>query len=318
MKTANRGIPYSDSIVVSGGQIPYIWKIISGALPTGLNLNSSSGHIYGTTDLAVGQSSTFTVRVTDSGDPTGFDEKELVISVVDPMAITTDSLQGAAVGLAYSAPLEGEGGLSPHHWFIHNGALPPGITLNSDTGIISGTATRCGTYSFTIRLEDSAPVPTTVTKAFSLTVIAVNDADCDGLSDNLENSTCTNPNDADTDDDCIPDGVEDANHNGFVDGNETDPCDRDSDGDGVQDGTELGYTLSDANPDTNTNIFQQDLDPTTTTDPIDDDSDNDGMLDGQEDANHNGRVDSGETNPEVRDAGNQTAMPWIPLLLLDN
>jgi hypothetical protein len=80
------------------------------------------------------------------------------------------------------------------------------------------------------------------------------------------------------------------------------------------DGTELGYTLSDSNPDTG--IFQPDLDPSTTTDPLDDDSDKDGLLDGQEDTNHNGRLDSGETNPGVRDVTTQKAMPWIPLLLL--
>jgi len=55
--------------------------------------------------------------------------------------------------------------------------------------------------------------------------------------------------------------------------------------------------LSDANPDTGK--FQPDLDPSTTTDPLDDDSDKDGLLDGQEDTNHNGRLDSGETNPGV-------------------
>ena len=40
-----------------------------------------------------------------------------------------------------------------------------------------------------------------------------------------------------------------------------------------------------------------DLDPATTTDPLDDDSDGDGELDGEEDANQNGRVDAGETDP---------------------
>jgi len=149
-------------------------------------------------------------------------------------------------------------------------------------------------------------------------VLTLIDTDGDGIPDVVETaSVCLDPNDADTDDDCIPDGVEDANHNGFLDFNETDPCDRDTDGDGIQDGTELGYALSDANPDTNTNIFKPDQDPSTTTDPLDDDSDNDGLLDGQEDANHNGRVDSGETDPTISDLARLNAMPWIPLLLLN-
>jgi len=123
------------------------------------------------------------------------------------------------------------------------------------------------------------------------------DTDEDGMPDSLENTTCTDPNDADTDDDGIPDGVEDANQDGAVDFGETDPCNLDTDGDGIQDGTELGYTLADIGPDTNTGVFQPDLDPASKTDPLDVDSDEDGIPDGVEDANYNGRVDAGETDP---------------------
>ncbi|MDB4442343.1 hypothetical protein N9219_02870 [bacterium] len=140
------------------------------------------------------------------------------------------------------------------------------------------------------------------------------DTDGDGIPDVIETaSVCLNANNADTDDDCIPDGVEDANHDGSLDFNETDPCDIDTDNDGIQDGTELGYTLSDANPDTNTGIFQPDLDPSTTTNPLDDDTDNDGVLDGEEDANHNGKIDLGETDPNQSD---NNGLPWLMLLLL--
>ena len=44
----------------------------------------------------------------------------------------------------------------------------------------------------------------------------------------LKKGYCTNSNDADTDDDGILDGVEDANQNGQVDSGETNPCDIDS------------------------------------------------------------------------------------------
>ncbi|MBE9572738.1 MAG: hypothetical protein IMF11_19100, partial [Proteobacteria bacterium] len=139
-------------------------------------------------------------------------------------------------------------------------------------------------------------------------LVFLNDTDGDGLPDSLENTTCTDPFDADTDDDGISDGVEDANHNGVMDYGETDPCDIDTDDDGIQDGTELGYTLYDIVPDTDTDIFQQDLDPSTTTDPLDDDTDGDGLLDGEEDTNHNGRVDPGERDPNIKDS---RAMPWL-------
>ena len=126
---------------------------------------------------------------------------------------------------------------------------------------------------------------------------AFQDSDGDSLPDDLENATCTDPNDADTDNDGIMDGVEDINQNGVVDLGETDPCNIDTDGDGIQDGTELSYTLNDIGLDTDLGIFQPDLDPTTTTDPLNPDSDEDGWSDGEEDISRNGQVDPGESDP---------------------
>ena len=132
-------------------------------------------------------------------------------------------------------------------------------------------------------------------------ILQAADSDADLLRDSLENTMCTDPNDADTDDDGIPDGLEDKNKNGAFDPGETHPCNVDTDGDGIQDGTELGYTLADIGPDTDPNVFQPDLDPETETDPLDSDSDGDAIMDGVEDPNHNGKVDPGETNPGVYD-----------------
>ena len=132
-------------------------------------------------------------------------------------------------------------------------------------------------------------------------VLADGDNDDDGLPNSLEETTCTDPEDADTDDDGILDGVEDANHNGAVDPGETDPCNVDTDGDGIQDGTELGYTLSDIGPDTDTSVFIADADPDTTTDPVNDDSDDDGLTDGEEDVNFNGLREATETDPNDDD-----------------
>ena len=129
---------------------------------------------------------------------------------------------------------------------------------------------------------------------------ALIDSDGDGLSDYVEDRGCTLTDDGDTDNDGITDGIEDSNHNGVVDAGETDPCNIDSDGDGIQDGTELGYTLDDIGPDTDTGVFQPDLDPSTTTDPLDTDTDGDGIEDGFEDVNKNGAVDTWEPDPNEK------------------
>jgi len=134
-----------------------------------------------------------------------------------------------------------------------------------------------------------------------VTIPASLDSDGDGLPDSLEVATGTDPYDADTDDDGIEDGVEDVNMDGAVGAGETNPRNLDTDGDGVQDGTELGYTLASIGPDTNTLIFKPDLDPASFTNPLSHDTDADGLFDGEEDANLNGRVDTGEQNPNFAD-----------------
>ena len=129
------------------------------------------------------------------------------------------------------------------------------------------------------------------------------DSDGDGLFDDVEFSSGTNPFDADTDDDGLVDGntgSEDLNANGIVDQGETDPRATDTDGDGIMDGTEKGLTEPETD-DTNISagFFVADADPSTTTDPTDADTDDDGILDGNEDKNHDGLIDTftGETDP---------------------
>ncbi len=124
------------------------------------------------------------------------------------------------------------------------------------------------------------------------------DTDGDGLSDGLENTIGTNPNDDDSDDDGVVDGDE-ANPSDDADGdglnNANDP---DADGDGLFDGTELGLDCSNpaTNPASNTCIADGD-NGATTTNPLDPDTDNGGVADGAEDVDHDGVVDPTERDP---------------------
>ncbi len=88
-----------------------------------------------------------------------------------PLAISTSTLPGATAGSAYSQTLAATGGKSPYTWSRSAGTLPTGLTLSS-SGVISGTPTTAGTYSFTVKVTDSAATPASVTKALSITVSA--------------------------------------------------------------------------------------------------------------------------------------------------
>ena len=63
-------------------------------------------------------------------------------------------LPSARIGVPYSATLTVSGGTSPYQFTISYGALPPGLTLNGNTGVISGVATAVGSYTFTVRVTD--------------------------------------------------------------------------------------------------------------------------------------------------------------------
>ncbi len=69
------------------------------------------------------------------------------------------------------------------------------------------------------------------------------DSDNDGLPDTLEDTMCTDRNDPDSDDDGLLDGEEDINADGYIDENETDPCNDDSDYDEMPDGWEVDNGL---------------------------------------------------------------------------
>ncbi|HYO56019.1 adventurous gliding motility lipoprotein CglD [Archangium sp.] len=84
----------------------------------------------------------------------------------------------------------------------------------------------------------------------------------------------------------------------YLGGLKTHPVSQDTDQDGVPDGVELGLT---AGIDPRCASVPVDADPSTRTHPVVADTDGDGLKEGQEDTNHDGRLDPGETDPQAPD-----------------
>jgi large repetitive protein len=76
---------------------------------------------------------------------------------------------GGEVGVTYSDQLTVTGGTSPFTWSVSSGSLPPGVTLGASTGLLSGTPTTAGTYSFTVKVTDNSGL--TSTEAATVTII---------------------------------------------------------------------------------------------------------------------------------------------------
>jgi Putative Ig domain len=73
-----------------------------------------------------------------------------------PLTITTTSLPDFFVGQFYMVKIEAAGGIPPYFWQLSSGNLPPGLILDSTTGIISGTPESPASESFVIEVRDSA------------------------------------------------------------------------------------------------------------------------------------------------------------------
>lgn len=90
---------------------------------------------------------------------------------VSTLVITTTSpLPSGTVNSAYSDTLTATGGSGTYTWSITTGTLPAGLTLNSSTGVISGTPTTAGSSSFTVQVADSESTPQKATLAAVLVV----------------------------------------------------------------------------------------------------------------------------------------------------
>jgi hypothetical protein len=79
-------------------------------------------------------------------------------------------LKGATINVTYSETITAQSGTAPYTFSVSAGSLPTGMSLNSSTGVISGTPTVLGTYSFTIQVTDT--LLATGTQSFSITVAA--------------------------------------------------------------------------------------------------------------------------------------------------
>ena len=91
--------------------------------------------------------------------------------------ITTQSLPDGTEGTSYSQTLTATG-TAPFTWDVSSGSLPAGLSLNEDTGVVSGTPTTAGTSTFTVTASnvcgsDSKQLSITINKSATVPVTGV-------------------------------------------------------------------------------------------------------------------------------------------------
>ncbi|MEY4313103.1 MAG: hypothetical protein RLZZ319_612, partial [Actinomycetota bacterium] len=166
--TAQRGGAYSDSVTALGsGSITYAVK--TGSLPPGISLNSG-GTLSGSP--TTNGTYTFTVEATgvDGSATTTATTGSLSIQVGDAPTMTNTSVNDALVLNQSITPIDvSDDSADPAATYsVSSGNLPAGLTLNSSTGVISGTPTTKQVKTFTITASNA--IGSSTTPNLSLTV----------------------------------------------------------------------------------------------------------------------------------------------------
>jgi hypothetical protein len=154
---------YGESYLDGPSAIGTVYSISSGALPTGLSINSSTGQITGTVNSSGAYS--FTARAT-TDDGKYYNEASFSGTVYEYPEWVDSTLANINYNTAYSDSVWADG-YPAATYSISSGELPSGITLNSVTGLVSGTTLDSGAYSFTIKAENAIG---SITQSFSGTV----------------------------------------------------------------------------------------------------------------------------------------------------
>jgi len=136
------------ALVGSGGAGGYTYSATG--LPAGLSLNTATGSITGT-PTTIGHN-IITATVTDSATNTF--TTTFTIDVLTRLIGTAIAPTPMERSLTYSYTFVLTGNTGAVTWAVTSGALPAGITLSSG-GVLAGTPTTAGNYSFSVTATDS-------------------------------------------------------------------------------------------------------------------------------------------------------------------
>jgi len=107
------------------------------------------------------------------GSFTGAGDVQVTITITpsaSPITVSPASLPTLTAGTSFSQTLTSTGGLAPYTYTLQTGTLPPGLSLSS-SGVLSGTPTQRGGYTFSVRSTDStSPTAQFVDKGYTGTV----------------------------------------------------------------------------------------------------------------------------------------------------
>jgi len=146
--TMRQGTSYNDA--VSASNVSYYGS--SGTIPPGLSFNTSNGSFSGTPTTPGSYTFSFAAY---NANGEGIGTSNFTATVKHPVPVWTDSSvdqSQLAVGQSYSDSVSA----SNAAFYEVTGTLPDGIVLDANSGIISGTASTAGSFTFGLRAWNSS------------------------------------------------------------------------------------------------------------------------------------------------------------------
>ncbi len=156
--------PYSFQLQQTGAANP-VWTLQQTAQTPGLFSITTGGLLSGF-GLATGKYS-ITVQLTDESQAGAVTKTFPFFITLGPLSIQETTIPGGTQNVAYSAPLTAVGGLPPYTWALGT-VKPGGLSIDANTGVLSGTPPNSGTFDIPVTLTDSTG--TVYSWTFSLSV----------------------------------------------------------------------------------------------------------------------------------------------------
>ncbi len=141
-------------LVINGGSnCNVFWQVGSSA--TLGTATVFAGNILALTSITLTTGATASGRVLARNGAVTMDTNNVAVCpACTPIILSPSTLPNGALGAAYNQAITASGGTAPYAFTIISGTPPTGLVLSA-AGVLSGTPTAAGTFTFTVRATDA-------------------------------------------------------------------------------------------------------------------------------------------------------------------
>jgi len=116
----------------------------------------------------VTSSTNVTVTATSVADKTTIATSQVTVVPLAKLSISVRTMPTGTSGIPYSSTLSATGGTVPYTWQITAGSLPQGLSLDKNSGLISGITSQTGTFTFTASVTDATSATSSTSLGISI------------------------------------------------------------------------------------------------------------------------------------------------------